>query len=415
MPAIEVRTLACGMPLIVERIPDVRSVGVTWLLPAGSAAEPENRQGMGAMWSHLLLRGAGSLDSRGQAEAWDALGVSRGADVHTMALEFSATLLGSRLLDLLPLLVDAVRRPRMEEASVDAVRDICEQALAALDDEPQDKAMVLLKERHAPEPLNRSGLGAADGLAALTRDDLLEEWAARAVPTGSVLAIAGDARMSEIAPALDRLLDGWRGSPPLIKQGPAPARGYSHVALQSQQVHIAVAHDAPPEPSEDAAKERLTAAVLSGGSSSRLFTEVREKRALCYTVHASYGGDRDFGRVTAHAGTTPERAQETLDVLWAELVRLTRAGGGEVTAEEHARALTGLKSRVVMSGESTTARAGALAQDWRRLGRARSLDELIGALTAVTLDDLNAYIRLRDPGRATILTLGPTALTPPAR
>ena len=413
MPTIRTCTLDCGMPLIVEHIPDMRSVGVTLLLPAGAAADPPELQGMSAMWSHLLLRGAGANDSRAQADALDALGVSRGADVHTFSLEVSATLLGSRLPDLLPLLADIVLRPRMDPPAVDAVREICLQSIEALDDEPQDKAMVLLKERHAPPPWNRSGMGTPDGLRAITRERLLEGWTARARPLGAVLAVAGDARLDDLAPALNRLFRGWTGDAPTPAPGPIPPRGYSHVTEQTQQAHITIAHDAPPESHPDCARERVLAAVLSGGSSSRLFTEVREKRGLCYTVHATYGADRDFGRVSAHAGATPDRAQETLDVLWQELSRLTASGGGEITPDEHRRAVIGLRSRVIMSGESTTARAGALAQDWRKLGRPRSLDEISAAIDAVTLDDLHAYTRRRSLGASTVLTLGPAALRPP--
>jgi predicted Zn-dependent peptidase len=172
-----------------------------------------------------------------------------------------------------------------------------------------------------------------------------------------------------------------------------------------------VLHEAPPESSPDAALERVLLAVLSGSMSGRLFTEVREKRGLCYSVHARYAGERDYGTVAADAGTTPERAAESIDVLLDELRRV-HTPAGAVTPEEFRRAVTGLKSRLVISGESSNARAAALASDIHRLGRPRSLEQHAAEIDAVTLDALNAYLRRRSMGRVTVHSLGAARLAP---
>src|SRR5690349_1170003 len=160
------------MPLLMEQMSGVRSAGITWLLPAGSATDPADRQGIGTLWSELLLRGAGDLTSRQQADAFDALGVSRSADVSTLHMRISLTLLGSQVMNALPLMVDMVRRPRVEQEAIDASRDLALQSLDGLKDDPQERAVLTLRERHNPSPLNRSGMGTVDGLNAITADDL---------------------------------------------------------------------------------------------------------------------------------------------------------------------------------------------------------------------------------------------------
>jgi predicted Zn-dependent peptidase len=136
---------------------------------------------------------------------------------------------------------------------------------------------------------------------------------------------------------------------------------------------------------------RLAARVLGGGSSSRLFDEVRERRGLCYSVGGSYSAGRDLGRVTIYAGSRPERAQETLDCILRELERLERG----IDADELERARIGILSRLVMSEESTSARAMALASDWFTYGRLRTLDELTSDLRGVTIEQVNALIARR--------------------
>jgi predicted Zn-dependent peptidase len=177
-------------------------------------------------------------------------------------------------------------------------------------------------------------------------------------------------------------------------------------------VQIVALHEAPAEPNTDSRLERVVSSVLSGGMSARLFTEVREKRALCYSVSQSYSSDRDFGRVLAYVGTTPERSQESLDVLMAELARInTRAGA--VNNEEFERALIGIRAGIVLSGESTGARAAALVSDHYRLGRARSLEEIATQYAAITLNEVNRYLERRQLGEITIVTLGAKGLVRP--
>lgn len=412
---ITVRTLECGLPLILEHMPGVRSVGMTWLLPAGSATDPADRQGLSAMWSELLYRGAGDLDSRAQADAMDRLGMSRSGDVSTFHLRLGFTLLGERVLDALPVITDLVRRPRMDEDSIEPARDLAIQSIESLADDPQERTIICLKQRHAPPPLNRSGLGTIEGLQAITRDDLIEGWARQARPVGSILSMAGDltARgggVDAIAAALDRLLKGWSGAAAAITPGAAATRGsYHHITDESAQVQIALMHEAPPEPSPDSRLERVIAAVLSGGMAARLFTEVREKRGLCYSVSESYAAERDYGRCVGYVGTTPERAQESLDVMMAELERINTPAGA-ITPEEFDRAMIGIRSGLIFSGESTGARAGALAGDQYRLGRPRSLQEILHRYATITLDEVNAYAARRTLGAVTVVTLGKTEL-----
>lgn len=417
MSNITTRTLSCGMPLIVESMSGVRSLGVTWLLPAGSATDPEDRLGLSTMWEELLMRGAGDLDSRAQTDAMDRLGVSRSTDVSTQHLRVGFTLLGTRLRDALPLMVDMVRRPRMEEDAIEATRDLALQSIEALKDDPQERAVLTLRARHNPAPLNRSSLGTVDGLTAITRENLVNGWERRARPGGSVMAIAGDVEAAggadAIARDLESLLKGWSGAAERPSVGTAPDRGsYMHVQDASAQVQIVLMHDGPAERDESSNLERVAMNVLSGGMASRLFTEVREKRGLCYSVSASYATDRDYGRVVGYVGTTPERAQESLAVLLQELHRINTPTGA-ITREEFDRAMIGIRANLIFSGESTGARASALASDQYRLGRARSLDEMVRAFEAISLDQVNRYLASRTLGETTIVTLGPTGLTRP--
>lgn len=413
MNKITVRTLDCGMPLVVEEMAGVRSAALSWLVPAGVATEPQGKPGLCPMWAELLMRGAGDLSSREHADALDRLGVGRSAEPGMQHLRIGATMLGTRVLEALPLIVDMVRRPRMEGESIGPVRDLALQAIESLKDDPHARAGLAARSRHFPGPFNRSTLGTVEGLNAITRTDLVEGWVARARPGGSIFGLAGAVEPDAAARKLNELLKDWSGSWPEAVPAGMPARGYAHESDESNQVQIIVLMDGPREPETTSILEKVVVSVLSGGMSGRLFSEVREKRGLCYSVAAGYSGGKQFGAVEGYVGTTPERAQQSLDVLMAELARINTPAG-EVNQSELSRALIGMKSRLVFSGESTGARAASLASDLHRLGRPRSLDEMAAEVDAVTLERVNQYLAGRKLGRTTVQTLGPAALAMPA-
>jgi predicted Zn-dependent peptidase len=143
--------------------------------------------------------------------------------------------------------------------------------------------------------------------------------------------------------------------------------------------------------------------------SSRLFTEIREKRGLCYTVYASCHSLRDRGSVLTYAGTSTERAQETLDVLLSELMQLTDGVHGDELQRLKAR----IKSSLIMQQESSAARCASMATDWFHLGRVWTLQELGQIIDDLSCESINDFLRSRPPQDFTIVTLGAEKLEVP--
>ncbi len=399
-----------GAVLVVEPIASVASAALTWRVPVGSATDPPDGDGLAAMLTELIFRGAGGLDSKGHSDALDRVGVQRSDAVLTHHLRLSAALLGNRVAEALPLIAAMVTAPDLAGDALEAVRSLCLQSLDSLDDDPQHLVMIRLREHHLAPPFNRHGYGSREVLERCSIEVLRQSWADRCRPEGTIVAAAGAVDPAALSRQLNELLAGWSGRPTSPQELGPPQRGRVHISQDTAQMHIGIAYDAPREAEPDARLERLAIGVLSGGTSARLFTEVRQKRSLCYSVGASYHAGRDRGLVALYAGTTPQRAQETLDVCMAEIERL-REG---VARDEFDRASIGLKSHLIMQGESTAARASAIGYDHFRLGRTRTLDDLARRIDAITLDELNAYLAGREFGEFTVATIGPVELGVPA-
>jgi predicted Zn-dependent peptidase len=206
-----------------------------------------------------------------------------------------------------------------------------------------------------------------------------------------------------------RLFGDWPANPhEEPKCGPSRAV-VDHVSKETTQTQIGIAYPSIPFGHADYYAAMGAVQVLSGGMSSRLFTEVREKEGLCYAVWATYQTYKDRASVFAYAGTTTARAQETLDVTLRELRRL-REG---IEDDEVERVRAGLKSSLIMQEESTTSRAATLASDWYYLGRVRSFDEIQAAIDGLTPKTILDHLERFPAKDFAIVTLGEKALEVP--
>jgi predicted Zn-dependent peptidase len=221
--------------------------------------------------------------------------------------------------------------------------------------------------------------------------------------------VAGNIDWGPLRDQVERLFGDWpAGEETPLHVGTA-ARRSEHLPKETTQTQIGIAYPSVPIGDSDYYAALGAVNVLSGGMSARLFTEVREKRGLCYAVWATYQTFKDRASVICYAGTTNERAQETLDVTLGELKRLQEG----IEEEEVERVRAGLKSSQIMQEESTSARAGTLASDWYYLGRVRSFDEIQAAINGLTPAGIVAHLRRCPPGDFTIVTLGPKPLAMP--
>jgi predicted Zn-dependent peptidase len=402
-------TFPNGLTLLGEQMPGMRSAAMTLMLSAGSATDPIDRLGSATVLSDLVLRGAGSRDSRQLTDYLDSLGLQRGSSVGIHHSRFSCAALSERVLQGLPVYADIVRRPHLPEPGFQAARDLALQSLAGLEDDPRQKLLIKLREWHFPSPFGRSSMGKKTDLEKLTLDLAKADFGRRYHASEAILAIAGHIDFAQVKDEVARHFGDWNGATPAPIEVMPPPGNFHFEKQESEQTHIGIAYPSIPETDPDYYTLRLALEVLSGGMSGRLFTEIRERRALVYNVWAGYSSLKGQGSIFGYAGTSNDRAQATLDTFIAELHRFTDG----ISPDELNRAKIGLKASTIMQGESTSARAGAIAHDFFMRGRIRTLDEIKTAIDAVTLDHVNGYLKSHLPGPFTIVTVGPKELKVP--
>lgn len=404
--SIQTFQLSNGLSVVLEQMPDVQSAAMTLMVPAGGTRDEDDRIGTAAILTEMFQRGAGGLSAREHSSRMDNLGLQRNVSVGSAHVTFSAATTADRICDAIPEIARMVLKPHLEDGELEPAREMVHQSLTAMEDEPRQRLGKALRQYSYAAPWGNSSEGELSDLPSISIQDIRRHFETYVRPNGAILGIAGNLDEAQIRATVESAFGDWKaGAVTPLKTGTRPESPH-HIPHESAQTHIGMSWDAVPYRDPMYYEAWAAVSLLSGGMSSRLFTEVREKRGLCYAISASLSTLRDEGRVFAYAGTTSERAQETLDVTVAEILRLHEG----ITKEELERCCARARSGLIMQQESTMGRASSAARDLYFLGRVVSLDEVNQKINALTVNGVREFIEAHTPRSIVLVTLGPQPL-----
>ena len=188
------------------------------------------------------------------------------------------------------------------------------------------KTYQVLRKRLYPDPYGRSTTGTMESVQAIQLENIQNHVKNFYVPDQAILSIAGKIDFNEVQNMVDELFGSWQGTVQQELTEHPLLRGItiSNMTRGPNSELASYSRVFPTRTLTSLLPCACSVGVLSDGMSSRLFTEVREKAGLCYTVYAMCHTIKDYGCVLAYAGTTTERAQETLDVMLQEIVGLAK-------------------------------------------------------------------------------------------
>ena len=310
----------------------------------------------------------------------------------------------------LGILADIVLNPLFAKPDIEVERlaDLLQDHPAL--DTPDDIIFDWLQEAAYPgQPFGRTILGPTERVSRFDRADLADFVTEHYGPERIILSAAGAVDPDRLRAAAERHFGHLTRR--LLPAVPAArfAGGERRESRDLEQVHMALAFEAPGVREDAAYAAQIYATALGGGMSSRLFQELRERRGLCYTIFAQAGAYDDTGLITIYAGTGEEQIRELTDLTLDEL---RRAADG-LTVAELERARAQLKAGMLMGLESPSARAERLARMLGVWGRVPDIDEIIAKIDAVTPERVRAFgeslVLRADPA---VALLGPVGDAP---
>lgn len=405
-PQVSTHVLNNGLTVIVEPMVHVQSAAITVLQPTGSIYDAPGKSGTAALLSELLSRGAGEYSTRELSAVMDNLGVQRSVAPGLSHTTLSAATTADRIANAIPLLAAMITAPHLDEEQFAPAQDLVRQALHALEDEPQQRLGQYLRRCSYDAPWGNPSGGTLSNIDDITNSDVRQHFERLNRPQDTIIGVAGNVSTSEVVEAIEAAFGSWSGGEGIEVVTGSRDASPNHISHESAQTHIGLAWSSVPYSHDRYFDAWAAVSILSGGMSSRLFTNVREKRGLCYSVSASLNTLKHEARVFGYAGTTNERAQETLEATVAEIRGLHEG----LTEDELRRCQAQAKSSLIMQQESTTARSASLARDTWHLGRVLMPNDIRERIDSITIDDVHSYAVDYFPQEIVLVTIGPEPL-----
>jgi predicted Zn-dependent peptidase len=400
-------TLPSGVRIVTEAMPSVRSVSLGFWIGTGSRAEGEAEAGLSHLLEHLLFKGTEKYGSLEIDQIFDGMGGELNAGTGKETTSVYARVIDEHMPEAFDVMADMVFRPALRE--VDSERAVILEEIAMYEDDPQEKVFDVLGEAvFGSHPLGRAIIGRAPVIAETPVEDIRRFHDTRYAPGKIVIAAAGAVDHDAFVALAGDRVGIPNGDSAGVTPEPAPAefvRRRRFERKDTEQYHVCLGGLGLSRHDDRRFALRVLDNIFGGTSSSRLFQEVRERRGLAYSVFSFTSAFQDAGQVGLYVGTRADNVVEAMGVVGTELTRLRSE---PVTEDELRRAKENLKGRVVLSLESTGARMNRLGSEVLAEAPLLSLDEVVGRIDAVTIDDLVALTEeLWAPERLSSAGIGP--------
>ncbi|WP_215522886.1 M16 family metallopeptidase [Varibaculum prostatecancerukia] len=391
---IERSVLAGGIRLITQQVPASPSVVLGFWIPAGSRDEGPDHLGSTHYLEHLLFKGSATRDAREISRAFDAVGGELNAATAKESTHYYCRVLSRDLPMAVEVLTEMLARPTLAPADFELERAVILDELAMSQDDPQDVCYEkFLGQLYPTSPLGLPVGGTAQTVAATPLEAVKAHHQRWYQPQHLTVAAAGDIEHDRLAQLILAAAEknGWElpeQTDPKIPQRTRPEPGaHSSCTVEKtvEQGQIILGTRSLPanDPQRDALSLLLT--VLSGGMSSRLFQEIREKRGLAYSTYAFDSAYSDSGAFGLYAGCAPTNLAQVGQLLAAELEKLADNPVGE---QELSEALGQLSGGVLLGMDDNRARMARLGRSEVNGGRLRTIEQLNRALREVTGADI---------------------------
>lgn len=363
------RVLSNGMTVLVREDPGVGVVAASLQVRAGSLFETEATAGITNFMQRVLVRGTEKHSALALVEAAEELGGSLEASGEVESAEIRGAAIARQWEPLLGLLAEVVLQPTFPAAEVERERRLLLGQLQTRADNPFPRAFdTALRDMYGPHPYAWPALGRPESVTQMSRDALVAHYRTIYRPDRMVLAVSGNVPRAAVVAAAERLfrrLPSAAGAPTAPSVEPTPRAEPRIVERDARQAQVLVGFLAPPVVHTDYAAVRVLAMVLGGGMSSRLFTELRDRRGLAYSVGVLATARTGPALFAPYLGTAPGNADAALAGMLAEVERIR----AEVIGEQEL-------------GRARAYLLGTLARDRRtsaRLAWHLAFYELIGA------------------------------------
>ena len=406
-----VHILKNGLRVVLVPMKGTETATVIVMSGTGSRYEDKRENGLAHFLEHMFFKGTKKRPSaRAISEELDGVGSVYNAFTAKERTAYYAKV-SARYLDVaLDVISDIFLNSTLPAKEINKEGGAIIQEIDMYEDMPMRTVDNVFDELifGKEHPLGRTVLGPKENIRTFSRKDFATYLKRNYTPLNTVVCIAGAFDQKKLLAKVTKDFGSLKhGNPPNFIAF-TPEQDAPRVAIKEKktdQTQFIIGVPAYPYLHKDEFALAVLATVLGGGMSSRLFTEVREKRGLAYSIQAWIERYPDTGYLAVQAGVEHAKLEKTIETILEEFKKIKRV---KVSTSELKKAKEFIKGTMTLSLETSDEIANHAASTMINIGRVRPLAEILKGIDAVTAADIERVARdLFQTSRLNLAIIGP--------
>lgn len=387
-------TLQNGLRIITVPVPTSESVTISFWIGVGSRSENDSNAGVSHFLEHMVFKGSVKRPTAKEiAEAVDGFGGEFNAGTSKEWTNFYIKASKSNITKAFDVLYDMVINPVLDSKEIEREKGVILEEMSMYEDTPMYKIGDVYENLiFKGDNLGKDIIGNAISIKNMKRDDFLRYREDHYYTDNIVITVSGGIDEKVVIDLCNSYFKD------LKKKGNIEETNFNFKYINDrpriilkykdiEQVHLIFGYVSGERGNKDMYIENVLAAVLGQGMSSRLFTEVRERRGLAYSVRTGIDRYADTGTINTYAGVEPSKVEEAIRVIRDEHMAIA-SGDKPISDSELSKAKEFVKGHFALSLEDTTNINTFYGQNELLLGEIITPEETIKGIDSVSREDV---------------------------
>ena len=403
---VKTEKLRNDIQLIYEEVPGTKSVSFGIFVKMGSALENKENNGISHVIEHMIFKGTSKYSVKEMADIMSDFGGNINAYTSKENTVFYGRVLTEDFEKSIELMGQMLFDSSFNEKELTKEKHVILDEIDLYDDSAEDLCHELLQKKVWKNSAYGYIIsGNRSTVKNFSRQCIVDTWKANYVPENIVISVAGGMDYYKVYDIVDRYFGGIpKGGQ--VNEYPVPEyeRGFLFKYKDTEQVHLNIAFDNAPAGDDVRFPMNIINAALGGNLNARLFQKIREEMGLTYSIY-SYGSSfNKAGLFHIYASMNPSQVGKVLKGIYDVIRDLCEKGIEEAELE---RIKKQLKTEIILTGESVSAKMNSNAKSFLMLNRVEEIDEIIEKNNRVTVKEikecLNKYL---DVSKCSVCLIG---------
>ncbi|MBF0483704.1 MAG: insulinase family protein [Candidatus Omnitrophica bacterium] len=378
-----------GLRVVTHNMSQRNSIALGIMVGAGGRYEQKIIKGAAHFLEHIVFKGSRNYKCAEIKEMIEGVGGALNAFTAEEQTCFYAKIPSQHFDRTFDILADIAFFPNINAKDVAKEKTVIVEEIKMYADQPAHHVVdVLEKLMWGEHPLGQGLAGTADTVMGMSRQDLCKFHQAHYAPSNAVIGIAGEIENNRILALIKKKLSGLsvRKAPGCIPSNlEQKIARYKISDKKTEQIHMLLGMPGLAEGHKDRYKMSILTTILGGNMSSRLFSEVREKRGLAYSIGCSAKYLSDTGLFAVRAGVDNKKLVQAFDLIITELRKVKKNG---ISQDEFQRAKDYLVGQLLLGLEDTMDHMLWMTEWVLQQNKVKTIKEVLAEFAKITKGDI---------------------------